>query len=145
MNCSVIICLILAGAIIIVNGYEEALPSRHRRHSKQESNQEIEEETGNGYEFEGLKGHAGLFSGFNWTRGELAKVSVWHATAQHYKVAELVEVIFLVIKKDLCFRKNCLNLTRKKCSHAQQYALSLRIFSRPPPQRNFSTKSRFKG
>jgi hypothetical protein len=60
-----------------------------------------DEETGNGYEFKGLNGHEGLFSGFNWTKAELAKISMWHATAHHHKAAELVEVIRLLINQGL--------------------------------------------
>ncbi|KAI6180116.1 hypothetical protein M3Y98_00684600 [Aphelenchoides besseyi] len=75
---------------------------RHRRHtSTTNSDYDLEDVKtinddedaiyGNGFECDGLNGHSGLFRAFNWTRGELAKISLWHATAQHYKAAELVE------------------------------------------------------
>ncbi|KAI6204331.1 hypothetical protein M3Y94_00661600 [Aphelenchoides besseyi] len=75
---------------------------RHRRHtSTTNSDYDVDDVKtinddedaiyGNGFEWEGLNGHSGLFRAFNWTRDELAKISLWHATAQHYKAAELVE------------------------------------------------------
>ncbi|KAI6175071.1 hypothetical protein M3Y97_00991400 [Aphelenchoides bicaudatus] len=88
--------LMLFGAFWFVQVATAISTHRHLRRQALRDNEdtdegEDEEVRGNGFEFEGLKGHGGLFSAFNWTSAELAKVSMWHATAQHYKAAELVE------------------------------------------------------
>jgi hypothetical protein len=91
--------LMLAGALWLLCINEVSASHRHQRRqatlNDEDSNEndgDDDHEQGNGFEFEGLKGHGGMFSAFNWTTAELARISMWHATAQHYKAAELVEV-----------------------------------------------------
>lgn len=69
-----------------------------RRHAMlNDEDPDEDDEEGNGFEFEGLKGHNGLFNAFNWSRSELSRISLYHATAQHFKAAEMIEVIIIVI------------------------------------------------
>lgn len=85
----------LLGALWLLHAVDAS--HRHQRRQTTQDDEDVddgsdEQETGNGFEFEGLKGHGGMFSAFNWSTSELARISMWHATAQHYKAAELVEV-----------------------------------------------------
>ena len=89
--------LMLLGALCLLHAAQASASHRHQRRQATRDDEDTEEsgddeEPGNGFEFEGLKGHGGMFSAFNWTTPELARISMWHATAQHYKAAELVEV-----------------------------------------------------